>query len=127
MHTCSCLQQIVTEPTEVHLLPQPAKVVTDLRMNLLQGAEKGHKWWPSKVGDGTQACEQAPVEDLLEVTFTDVLERDQPIVRTELLVIWRTRNLCSIEGSTTNRVTMKLSILSVELDSWVLSERLVPD
>lgn len=79
------------------------------------------------MGDGMQACEQAPVEDLLEVTFTDVLERDQPIIRTELLGIWRTRNLCFIEGSTTNLVTMKLSILSVELDSWVLSETLVPD
>lgn len=75
----------------LHCLPQPAKVVTDLRMDLLQGAEKGHKRWSSKVGDGTQACEQAPVEDLLEVTFTDVLERDQPIIRTELLDIWKSK------------------------------------
>lgn len=79
------------------------------------------------MGDGTQACEQAPVEDLLEMTFTDVLERDQPIIRTELSGIWRRKNFYSIEGPTTNPVTMKLLIPIMELDSWVQSETLVPD
>lgn len=45
----------------------------DLRVDLLQGAEEGHKGRAAKVSDGAQAGEQAPVPHLLEVTLAHIL------------------------------------------------------
>lgn len=47
---------------------------TDLWVDLLQGVEEGLKGRAAKVGDGAQAREQTPVQHLLEVPLTDVLE-----------------------------------------------------
>lgn len=50
------------------------QVDTDLRVHLLQRAEKGHEGRAPKVGDGAQPREQALVQHLLEVPLTDVLK-----------------------------------------------------
>lgn len=54
-------------------------------MDLLQGAEEGEKWGPPKVGNRPQACEQALVQDFLEMPLTDVLEGQEAAVKTQLL------------------------------------------
>ena len=45
----------------------------DLWVDLLQGFEEELEGGAAKVRDGTQACEQTPVQHLLEVSLTDVL------------------------------------------------------
>lgn len=42
-------------------------------MDLLQGVEERLEGGATEVGDGAQACEQTPVQHLLEVPLTDVL------------------------------------------------------
>ena len=46
---------------------------TDLRVNLLQRAEKRHKGRTAKVGDGPQAGEETAVPHLLKVALTHIL------------------------------------------------------
>lgn len=50
---------------------------TDLWVNFLQWAEKGHQGRPSEVGDGPQAGEKTAVPHLLKVALTHILSITQ--------------------------------------------------
>lgn len=66
-------------------LMRRGRLQTHLWVNVLQRVEKGQKWWSAKVGDGSEASEEAAIPHLLEVALAHILQTKGKIKETPLV------------------------------------------